>query len=28
VPQLVLRIGYGQPGFPTSRRNLREVIDP
>ena len=28
VPQLVLRIGYGQPGFPTSRRDLREVIDP
>jgi nitroreductase len=26
-PQLVLRIGYGQPGFPTPRRPVAEVID-
>jgi nitroreductase len=28
VPQLVLRVGYGQPAFATPRRALREVIDP
>jgi nitroreductase len=28
IPQMVLRIGYGQPGFPTPRRPVREVIDP
>ena len=28
TPQLVLRIGYGQPGFPTPRRPAAEVIDP
>jgi nitroreductase len=28
TPQLVLRIGYGQPGFPTPRRPVSEVIDP
>jgi nitroreductase len=27
VPQMVLRIGYGQPGFPTPRRDVAEVID-
>jgi hypothetical protein len=27
VPQMVLRIGYGQPGFPTPRRGLAEVTD-
>jgi nitroreductase len=27
TPQMVLRIGYGQPGFPTPRRNLEDVID-
>ena len=26
-PQLVLRIGYGQPGFPTRRRPIEEVIE-
>jgi hypothetical protein len=26
-PQMVLRIGYGQPGFPTRRRPLADVID-
>ncbi|GAA1861174.1 Acg family FMN-binding oxidoreductase [Asanoa iriomotensis] len=28
VPQLVLRIGYGQPGRPTPRRPVAAVIDP
>jgi nitroreductase len=28
IPQMVLRIGYGQPGFPTPRRPVREVVDP
>lgn len=27
VPQMVLRIGYGQPGWPTPRRDVDEVID-
>jgi hypothetical protein len=27
VPQLVLRVGYGQPAFATPRRPLAEVID-
>ena len=27
VPQMVLRIGFGQPGFPTPRRDLTTVID-
>jgi nitroreductase len=27
TPQVVLRIGYGQPGFPTPRRPVSEVID-
>jgi nitroreductase len=27
TPQMVLRIGYGQPGFPTPRREARDVID-
>ena len=27
APQMVLRIGYGQPGFPTPRRPVSEVID-
>jgi len=26
-PQMVLRIGYGQPGFPTRRRPVADVID-
>jgi hypothetical protein len=26
-PQMVLRIGYGQPGFPTRRRPVTDVID-
>ena len=26
-PQMVLRIGYGQPGFPTRRRPVDDVID-
>jgi len=26
-PQMVLRIGYGQPGFPTPRRDFTDVID-
>jgi hypothetical protein len=28
VPQMVLRIGYGEPGPATRRRPLAEVIDP
>jgi nitroreductase len=28
TPQMVLRIGYGQPGWPTPRRAVDEVIDP
>ncbi|GIH19202.1 Acg family FMN-binding oxidoreductase [Rugosimonospora africana] len=27
APQLVLRIGYSQPGYPTRRRPLDEVLD-
>ena len=27
APQMVLRIGYGQPGFPTPRRPVGDVID-
>lgn len=27
APQMVLRIGYGQPGFPTPRRHPDDVID-
>jgi len=27
TPQMVLRIGYGQPGYPTPRRGAAEVID-
>jgi hypothetical protein len=27
TPQMVLRIGYGRPGFPTPRRAVEDVID-
>jgi nitroreductase len=27
APQMVLRIGYGQPGYPTGRRAVSEVLD-
>ncbi|MFC0527665.1 hypothetical protein [Phytohabitans kaempferiae] len=27
VPQMVMRIGYGQPGVPTPRRAAAEVVD-
>jgi nitroreductase len=27
IPQMVMRIGYGQPGWPTPRRDLPDVID-
>ena len=27
TPQMVLRLGYGQPGFPTPRRSVAEVVD-
>lgn len=27
TPQMVLRIGYGQPGFPTRRRPVADVIE-
>lgn len=27
TPQMVLRLGYGQPGFPTPRRDPADVID-
>jgi hypothetical protein len=27
APQMLLRVGYGQPGFPTPRRDPAEVID-
>jgi nitroreductase len=27
APQMVLRIGYGQPGYPTRRRPVDEVLD-
>ncbi|HEU4422611.1 MAG TPA: nitroreductase family protein [Pilimelia sp.] len=28
TPQMVMRIGYGQPGWPTPRRDVADVIDP
>jgi nitroreductase len=28
APQMVLRVGYGQPGWPTPRRDPDDVIDP
>lgn len=28
APQMVMRVGYGQPGWPTPRRGIAEVIDP
>ena len=27
TPQMVMRIGYGQPGWPTPRRDVADVID-
>ncbi|MCZ7420094.1 nitroreductase [Verrucosispora sp. WMMA2121] len=27
TPQMVMRIGYGQPGWPTPRRSVDEVLD-
>ncbi|MEU2662550.1 nitroreductase [Micromonospora sp. NBC_01740] len=27
TPQMVLRVGYGQPGWPTPRRDVGEVLD-
>jgi nitroreductase len=27
TPQMLLRIGYGQPGYPTARRPVGEVLD-
>ncbi|HEX7745204.1 MAG TPA: nitroreductase [Micromonosporaceae bacterium] len=27
APQMVIRIGYGQPGWPTPRRDIDEVVD-
>jgi nitroreductase len=27
IPQMVLRVGYGQPGFPSPRRDVAEFID-
>jgi nitroreductase len=27
APQMVLRIGYGQPGFPTPRRTVADVVE-
>ncbi|GAB2958370.1 hypothetical protein GCM10027280_53890 [Micromonospora polyrhachis] len=27
APQIVMRIGYGQPGWPTPRRDIDELID-
>ncbi|MDG4798897.1 nitroreductase [Micromonospora sp. WMMD1082] len=27
TPQMVMRIGYGQPGWPTPRRRIDEVLD-
>ncbi|HEX5598583.1 MAG TPA: nitroreductase family protein [Micromonosporaceae bacterium] len=27
TPQMVIRIGYGQPGWPTPRRDIDDVID-
>jgi hypothetical protein len=28
TPQMVLRLGYGQPGWSTSRRRIADVIEP
>ncbi|HEU4424422.1 MAG TPA: nitroreductase family protein [Pilimelia sp.] len=28
TPQMVMRMGYGQPGWPTPRRDPADVIDP
>jgi nitroreductase len=28
TPQMVMRVGYGQPGWPTPRRDPAETIDP
>ena len=28
TPQMVIRLGYGQPGWPTPRRQLDDVVDP
>jgi hypothetical protein len=28
TPQMVLRIGFGRPGYPTRRRPVTDVIDP
>jgi hypothetical protein len=28
TPQMVLRLGYGQPGWPTPRRRIADVIEP
>lgn len=28
APQMVLRVGYGEPGIPTARRGVDEVIEP
>ena len=28
APQMVMRVGYGQQGWPTPRRDVDEVIDP
>jgi hypothetical protein len=27
IPQMVLRIGYGRPGFPTARRPIADTLD-
>jgi hypothetical protein len=27
APQMVIRIGYRQPGWPTPRRHIDEVVD-
>ena len=27
TPQMVMRVGYGKPGWPTPRRSIDEVID-
>ncbi|WP_428983187.1 Acg family FMN-binding oxidoreductase [Phytohabitans maris] len=27
IPQMVMRIGYGQPGWPTPRRDVADVVD-
>jgi hypothetical protein len=28
VPQLAVRFGYGQPGYPVHRRDIAEVLLP